>query len=152
MKLKEEMFAAKLDELERQYGQMIKRIRLCQQQDHEKISQELRIASEEFRQNEISLQRNIEGSRSPAVAALAKAQLDYFRKIKDIRDQELPDYLCSETETISGSRAEASALYTEYAVDFAVQSMKYALLSALKAIHTEMETEEKENGSTDGKE
>lgn len=37
---------------------------------------------------------------------------------------------------------EAAALYTEYAIDFAVQSMRYALVAALKAIDLQMSAEE----------
>lgn len=58
-------------------------------------------------------------------------------------EQELPDYLRSETGTASESRTEASALYAEYAIDFAVQSAKYALLAALKAIDEQMSDSEK---------
>lgn len=36
MKLSEGIFAAKLYELERQYGLMQSRLRLCQQEDHKK--------------------------------------------------------------------------------------------------------------------
>ena len=33
-------------------------------------------------------------------------------------------------------------MYAEYAIDFAVQSMKYAVLAALMAVDQQMETEE----------
>ncbi|HJB16422.1 MAG TPA: hypothetical protein IAA05_10350 [Candidatus Blautia excrementipullorum] len=144
MKLNEGMFAAKLYELEQQYGRMQSRLRLCQQEDHKKIRQELQRASDEYRENELLLKSNVESSRSPAVTALADAQLSYFKKAKKILEQELPDYLRGEAETPSSSLAEASALYAEYAIDFAVQSMKYALMSTLKAIDVQMNIEEKE--------
>ena len=75
MKLNEGMFAAKLYELEQQYGRMQSRLRLCQQEDHKKIRQELQRASDEYRENELLLKSNVESSRSPAVTALADAQL-----------------------------------------------------------------------------
>ena len=37
---------------------------------------------------------------------------------------------------------EAAALYAEYAVDFAVQAMQYALIAALSAIDLQENTEE----------
>lgn len=142
MKLNEGIFAAKLYELEQQYGRMQSRLHLCQQEDHKKIRQELQRASDEYKENELLLKSNVESSRSPAVTALADAQLGYFQTAEKILEQELPDYLRSETEPASASQAEAFALYAEYAIDFAVQSVKYALLSALKAIDVQMDVEE----------
>ena len=40
-------------------------------------------------------------------------------------------------------KAEASALYAEYAVDFATQADRFALLAALEAI--QIQNDEKEN-------
>ena len=84
----------------------------------------------------------MESSRSPAVAALSDAQLSYFQKAKELLETELPEYLSSEAGTPAESRMEAAALCTEYAIDFAVQSMRYALVAALKAIDLQMSAEE----------
>lgn len=142
MKIKEGMFAVKLYELERQYGRMQSRLRLCQQDDHQKIRQELQHVTEEYQEEELLLKQNVENSRSPAVSALSAAQLEYSRRAKEIFDRELPVYLREESETDRERQAEASALYAEYAIDFAVQAMQYALMSTLKAIDVEMDTEE----------
>lgn len=64
MKLNEGMFAIKLYELEQQYGRMQSRLRLCQQEKHSKIQKELQKAIDEYRENEILLQKSVEGSRS----------------------------------------------------------------------------------------
>lgn len=142
MKLNEGMFAIKLYELEQQYGRMQSRLRLCQQEDHPKIQQELQKATDEYKENELVLQKNVEGSRSRAVAALARTQLEYYGTVRKILEQELPDYLRSENSTVSEDRAEAAALYAEYAIDFAVQSTRYALIAALKAMDLQMSIEE----------
>ena len=142
MKIKEGMFAVKLYELEQQYGRMQSRLHLCQQDDHQKIRRELQRATEEYQEDELLLKKNVENSRSPAVAALAEAQLEYSRRVKEIYDWELPEYFQEETETDQENQAEATALYAEYAIDFAVQSMRYALMTTLKAIDTQMDTEE----------
>ena len=144
MKLKEGMFAVKLYELEQQYGRMQSRMQICQQDDHKKIRQELQKAADEYKENELLLKSNVESSRSQAVAALAKAQLEYFRRVKNILEEELPEYLRSENGTPEGKNAEAAGLYAEYAIDFAVQSMKYALMAALKAIDAQMNAEDKD--------
>ena len=146
MKINEGMFAVKLYELERQYGRMQSRLRLCQQDDHQKIRQELQRVMEEYQEDELLLLNNVENSRSPAVAALAGAQLDYSRRAEEILEQELPEYLrdedCSAPEEGAKHQAEAAALYAEYAIDFAVQSMRYALMTALKAMDMQMDSEE----------
>ena len=146
MKINEGMFAVKLYELERQYGRMQSRLRLCQQYDHQKIRQELQRVTEEYQEDELLLLNNVENSRSPAVAALADAQLDYSRRAEKILEQELPEYLQDEDgsapEEGAEHQAEAAALYAEYAIDFAVQSMRYALMTALKAMDMQMDSEE----------
>ena len=146
MKINEGMFAVKLYELERQYGRMQSRLRLCQQDDHQKIRQELQRVMEEYQEDELLLLNNVENSRSPAVAALAGAQLDYSRRAEQILEQELPEYLRDEDgsapEEGAKHQAEAAALYAEYAIDFAVQSMRYALMTALKAMDMQMDSEE----------
>ncbi len=146
MKINEGMFAVKLYELERQYGRMQSRLRLCQQDDHQKIRQELQRVMEEYQEDELLLLNNVENSRSPAVAALADAQLDYSRRAEEILEQELPEYLRDEDgsapEEGAKHQAEAAALYAEYAIDFAVQSMRYALMTALKAMDMQMDSEE----------
>ena len=146
MKINEGMFAVKLYELERQYGQMQSRLRLCQQDDHQKIRQELQRVMEEYQEDELLLLNNVENSRSPAVAALAGAQLDYSRRAEEILEQELPEYLRDEDgsapEEGAKHQAEAATLYAEYAIDFAVQSMRYALMTALKAMDMQMDSEE----------
>ena len=146
MKINEGMFAVKLYELERQYGRMQSRLRLCQQDGHQKIRQELQRITEEYQEDELLLLNNVENSRSPAVAALADAQLDYSRRAEKILEQELPEYLRDEDgsapEEGAEHQAEAAALYAEYAIDFAVQSMRYALMTALKAMDMQMDSEE----------
>ena len=138
MKINEGMFAVKLYELERQYGRMQSRLRLCRQ--------ELQRVMEEYQEDELLLLNNVENSRSPAVAALAGAQLDYSRRAEEILEQELPEYLRDEDgsapEEGAKHQAEAAALYAEYAIDFAVQSMRYALMTALKAMDMQMDSEE----------
>lgn len=149
MKLNEGMFAIKLYELEQQYGRMQSRLRLCQQEDHPKIQRELQKAMDEYKENELLLQKNVEGSRSQAVAALAGTQLEYYKTVRKILERKLPEYLHCETSTSPEDRTEAAALYAEYAIDFAVQSTRYALIAALKAIDLQMNEEEQKEEKHD---
>ena len=41
MNINQGIFAVKLKELEQQYGQLLSRLHLCQQEDHAKIRKEL---------------------------------------------------------------------------------------------------------------
>ena len=106
-------------------------------------------AIDEYRENEILLQKRVEGSRSQAVAALASAQLDYYRTVRKILEQSLPVYLRSEAGTCLEDKTEAVALYAEYAIDFAVQSMRYALIAAFNAIDLQMTAEERKEYKQD---
>lgn len=136
MKLNEEIFAIKLYELEEQFGKMQGRLHLCQQQDHSKIKQHLQDTMDEYQENEYLLKKQVQGSHSSIVASLADAQQEYLRKTSEI----LKDQMAS--QTVLEEKAEASALYAEYAIDFAVQSMRYALIAALKAIDMQIDAEE----------
>jgi hypothetical protein len=142
MKLNEGMFAVKLYELERQYGKMQSRLELCQREDHNKIRNELQNAIDDYKENELLLQKNVEGSRSRAVSALAGAQLEYSRTVRKILEQQLPKCLSCEASSPPEDQTEAAALYAEYAIDFAVQSTRYALIAALKALDLQMDLEE----------
>ncbi|HIT08229.1 MAG TPA: hypothetical protein IAB55_03980 [Candidatus Merdivicinus faecavium] len=150
MKVNEGMFAVKLQELEQQYGRMRSRLRLLQREDHSKIRKELQMAADECRQNELLLQKNVEGSRSPAVSALAGAQLAYCRRVGKLLKRKLPRCLSCEGSTPHEDEAEAASLYAEYAIDFAVQSARYALLAALRAIDLQMDAEEQKGEACGG--
>lgn len=137
------IFSAKLHELERQYGQTVSRLRLYPQAEHEEVCRELNRLWQEFRENELLMQKNVAGCHSPAVAALAAAQLEYDLSVEHILKDELPGYLHSEGNDRSEDQAEAASLYAEYAIDFAAQSLRHALLAVLSAIDLEMSCEEK---------
>lgn len=143
MNLGQGMFAVKLCQLEQQYGLLQSRLRLCQEGSHEKIRCELQKAADEYKETDLLLQSSVEASRSPAVSALAQAQITYCRNVEQLLKEELPEYLHSEDSVPGQDQAEAAALFAEYAVDFATQSMRYALWAALSALDLQMIQEEK---------
>ena len=53
-----------------------------------------------------------------------------------------PDAALCGVDLAESRRAEAAALYAEYAMDFATQAARYALLSALSAMDLQMKYEE----------
>ena len=141
MNLRDGMFAVKLSELERQYGRLQSRLELCQGADHKKIRHLLADVLEEVRENALLLERSAESCRSPAVAELAAAQRDYTRRVEELLQEKLPRLMCGE-EDPQEERAEAAALFAEYAIDFAVQSAQGALAAALTAMDLQMNCEE----------
>ena len=139
MELNQGMFAIKLYELNQQYGQLQSRILLCQNCDHNKILQEIENMKDECIENDFLLQSRINSSRSPAVSKLAAAQMDYSKDTEEILQKVtlgFQDGMAQETEL------ESAALYAEYAIDFATQAMRHALLASLCAINLQLTEEE----------
>lgn len=141
MELRDGIFAVKLCELERQYGLLQTRLELCQGAGHEKIRDILQDELNDYRENALLMERRAEGSRSSAVAELSSAQRDYDRRVEEILREKLPRLMRGE-EDPQEEQAEAAALYAEYAIDFASQAMRGALLAALIAIDQQMSCEE----------
>lgn len=145
------IFDSKLHELERQYGKTVGCLRSCQQETHEEVRQGLQAVWQEYRENELLMRQCAAGSRSPAVAALSEAQLEYDLAVQRILRNELPGYLHSEGNDRAEDQAEAAGLYGEYAIDFAAQAMRHALLAVLSAIDLEMSCEEQAAEKAQGK-
>lgn len=131
------ILSIKLYELEKSYGLMQSRLRLCQETNPEKLVHELQELKDEYEEKNYLLEQNAENSRSPAVAALSKEQVNFFKNAENIVKNKLPEYLRSEAPDDGEASAEAYSLYAEYAIDFAVQAMRYALISAIEAIEAQ---------------
>lgn len=138
----EGIFAIKLSELERQYERTLGRLRLCQTDDHQKIRQELKQAFEEYHDTERQLLKEVNTSRSLAVAALSGAQLNYDRRVREILRNELPGYLHERGGNFTADQVETISLYGEYAIDFAAQAMRYAHLVVLSSMDAQISLEE----------
>ena len=147
MELRDGIFAVKLCELERQYGLLQTRLELCQGADHDRLRQILQDAMNDYRENALLLEKRAEGCRSPAVAELSAIQRDYTRRMERLLLEKLPRLMHGE-ESPQEERAEAAALYAEYAIDFASQAMRGALVAALMAMDQQMNCEE-EQGKED---
>lgn len=136
------IFAGKLYEMEQQYSQTLSCLYMYQSKSRDEIQQTIRQLEAECRETESLLEQSIADCRSPAVSALAAAQLDYDQKVRHILHDELPGYLHEEGNDRIADQAEAASLYGEYAIDFAAQAMRHALLAALSAIDLQMSCEE----------
>ena len=139
MKANQDIFTAKLHELEQQYECLRKRLEICNAQSHRQIQRELESARQEYNSLELRLKQIVKNSRSPAVSSLAKVQLEYSQKTERLLKDQITADLHSDANTPGEDREEASALYAEYAIDFASMAVKYALLASLSAL--DMQTE-----------
>lgn len=137
------IFAVKLYELEQQYEKLLSRIHLCQEDSPKRLKEEIEDMSKECREERLSLARRTENSRSPAVSALSKAQLSYQRQVEKILDNELKNLLSD--GQIQENQAESKLLYAEYSIDFALLSMKEAILAAMSAVLEEKNYEKWRN-------
>ena len=132
-----ETFAVKLSELKCEYARLQKRLEACQRKSLEEIRAESESLRQECRQTEALLQKSAASAHSVEMASLSQAQLMYQKKIRNILERLLRDHRDAETQS------ELLILYAEYAVDFATQAMKHALLSAMSAIDFQMSLEGK---------
>ena len=136
------LFAVKLQEMEREYESLHSCIGNCAQKDRRKIREALEQTRVAVEQERRLLQKRTEGSRSQAMAKLAQAQLAYNRQVEALLQDQLRAEVHAENGTPEQERAETMALYAEYAIDLATQSMRYALLAALSAMELQFEVEE----------
>lgn len=128
----------KLQELRQQYRQLDEEFQSFRQMDHPALCRALQQLRQECARQDHLLRRCAETSRSPAIGALSRAQLSYSLRAREILEQEMPAYLHSENSTPREDQAESAALYAEYAVDFATQAARHALLAALTAMDVQM--------------
>ncbi|MDO4740658.1 MAG: hypothetical protein Q4A66_08335 [Eubacteriales bacterium] len=133
-----ELFAIKLYEMEKAYGHLQSRIRVCQSADQAKIRQELARLEDECLENEIMLSNTAHCSRTPLASRLAQAQLTCRQSSEACLHAALAQ------NDDAAEQANAAALYAEYAIDQAVQSMNHALHAVLLALDMQL-TAEKES-------
>ena len=134
MGLQEGIFAVKLCELEQEYGRLQSRLRLLEGKDAARAQQEAARLQDEYQECKLLLDERVRSSRSHAVGELAKAQLEYGQRVERIPREELPDEMRGRNQSCAEDQAEAMTLFAEYAIDFATQTMRQALASALSAM------------------
>lgn len=142
MNLNQEIFSIKLSEMEKQYKEVQNQIQLCEEKDQEEIRKELQRALNDYHLRSMMLQKSIKNSRSPAVKKLSCILSECNNKMETLlKDGEMEDYLHCERSSQLEDRAEASALYAEYAIDYALQTVQYALIVSLSAMDLQINKE-----------
>jgi len=142
MTIDHNLFTSKLDELDAEYTQMISKLKLCYKGSAEDVHHAEEDLMKACRAQETELEMVISGSRSQAMTELAKLQLQYFQEIRSAVTEKLPLYLNAMSSPTDRSRAEAMALYAEFAIDNAIQSMRYALHAALSAVELQLKADQ----------
>lgn len=141
MELQNGMFTAKLQELAQEYGRLQNRILLLQGTHSEQIRQEREQLEAECRQHVLLLDETVRSCRCPAMARLAQLQRDYGQQTETLLQtgiiQQNPDGVPIRYQ----DDAETMALYAEFAIDFATQSMRHALMAALRAAELEIQAD-----------
>ena len=128
MELQHGIFAVKLCELEQEYGRLLSRLRLLQEQAPDQIRREREQMQEEYREHGLMLEETARSCRSPTMAQMAELQQTYERQIIKLLER-----VCA------GGSAETTTLAAEFTIDFATQAMHYALFMALQALELQIQ-------------
>ena len=148
MDINESVFAFKLYELEEQYGKLQCRVRVCEEGGRDKIHSELQKAEDEFEENTLLLKEKVKSCRSGAVTKLLQAQLDYRKKIEEMKKQLIKE-LHSDNSSPEEDENETDMLYAEFAMDFATLSVQQALISVLRALDSRKSAGAEKKGETE---
>ncbi len=153
MELQQGIFAVKLCELEGEYGRLQSRIWACQEKDSNQMRALLEEIRSECEEQDLLMEQRIKGSCMKSVSELAKANLDYRHRIEDLLHAVLEQEMRGKNATETEDRAEASTLFAEFAIDFATQSMRYALRASIQALELYAsvagESRQAQNGTED---
>ena len=122
------MFSAKLREMEREYGTMRRELRRLEA--GEDGPRELERIWRAYQAQLTNLEQTARSCRTPAMAQMADLQREYEQKMEQMLRRSM-------AQGGAEGRAESAALYAEYAMDFAIQAMRYALMAALSAVQLE---------------
>ena len=142
MGLQQGLFAVKLRELEQEYGRLQSRIHVFQEKSADQTRQELDRLQDEYRERALLLEECVRSSRSPAMAALAQAQLEYGRRAGQILKKELSQEMSGRNGSSTADQAEAATLFAEHAIDFATLAMYQALIAAMTALVLQQQSEQ----------
>lgn len=126
-------FLVKIYQLEQDYQTLENCLRACGSLEEEDLNLQFRQVWQAYNQADSDLEEAMRASRSPAICKLAQAQRTYDRTVQGLLEETLPAVLHSETTTPGEDRTEARMLCAEYAVDFARQAVRRAILAVLSA-------------------
>ena len=139
--MKQNPFFVKICELEEVYEMVQHCLHLCNSWDRKELGRVLQEIQRACNQERVRLEENIQAAHSPAVLKLAQAQNTYNLTIQQLMEEALPKDLHSDFSTPQEDRSEAMMLYAEYAIDFARQALRHALIASLSAMDLQQSPE-----------
>lgn len=126
-----EILSIKLYELEEQIARLLSRIELWESADNAQLKKAIKALELECEENEQSLKKKLELSRSGIVSTIAHT----YGQIEAVIHQCKADLQTkAEQRTEPDLEAEEKILLAEYALDFSVQAANRALLLAMEAM------------------
>lgn len=128
------IFSVKLLELKQECDRLQSRIQFLEQADENQLHTERMKLKDECRAQDLKLEQTVETCRSPAVALLAGMQWDYGQQVERILQDGPREELWGHGRDSEEDRAESVTLYAEYAIDFAIQAVRHALVAVLTAL------------------
>ena len=136
MEAEQGYFTIKLQEMNREYLKLQNQLQACCSTNHETIADAMQTLVERGNKDEQRLQQMIDNGHSTLAKSLAKTQLEYKHSV----DLHLQNMMQSSSSL--ATRVDTVALCAEYALDFAMLSMKQALYTVLTAIDLQMKIDE----------
>lgn len=139
--MSQEIFSAKLRELEDRILLLKTRIRLCEREEEKELSQEIPVLLRECQESEQTLREKLRFSRARTVQIVS----DSYEEISAILHKTREILKAGESSrTDPDETAEEKILLAEYALDFAVQAADRALLLCMEAIQSQKAEQKKQ--------
>lgn len=136
MKTTQGLFDAKLEELAQEYALLAERITALQDADPDEVRRVHTHLEAEWADTVVDLKNRARAMRFFTGQQLSQVQLEYCRRAADILHESVRR---SWAEVAGDSEADDTALYAEYAIDFATMAMRHALLAVASAIDVQNE-------------
>lgn len=130
-------FSSKIEEFNNCYEMIHKDLAENKIYNHETIKNKIEILLKLLKEEEEKMQKVIRYSSCDALVQMSCIQKEYELKMKDILENKLASYMHFKKEDPLGEMEE-SALYAEYAIDYAIHSLRLAKLSIFLAMEKEL--------------
>ncbi len=138
-----EIAQIKLKEMEQAYFHLQRRMEAYQEESSDIIQREIEQMNADCLEYNRLLSKIIQGSKTPLVARLADAQLNYNQQTQAIMES------AAHTSETLNAQVEAASIYAEFAIDQAIHGMNNALLAAMVAAEKQREADQ--NNKEDAK-
>ncbi|QQK08213.1 hypothetical protein [Miniphocaeibacter halophilus] len=132
-----EILTAKLLEIDKKYTRLISRIYEIQFCNEDTILEELDEIKKIYNQLKEELINSSENSKSEYIRELAKAQLDFNKRVEKIQ-KNIDDIYLDNNEQIDERIVESIIVYAEFTLDMALYSMVNVLYNSLIASNCQL--------------